>query len=314
MSVPASTLATISLTTRMLPAQVKPLAAREFWPLARRMDPAKMLGLDVTELAREAGLALGEAERVLQLLDRVTAVALALERLEQAGIWTLTPEDDGYPARLVERLGDSAPPLLHGVGEVRLLDGPGLGIVGSRDVTPDGAAVARQAAEQAAQGGWSVVSGAARGVDQQAMSSAFDAGGAVIGVLAEALSRVVRRPDFRKAVLDGNVVFLTPYAPEAGFSPANAMGRNKVIYALSHRVLVVCSDKDKGGTWAGATEALRAGWTDVVVWHGPGEGPGNTALAARGATAVNDLTGLLATKSLALQVTKAHADQLSLDV
>jgi len=298
----------------MLPAQVKPLAAREFWPLVRRMDPAKMLGLDVAELARDAGLALSEAERVLRLLDRVTAVALALERLEQVGIWTLTPEDDGYPARLAECLGDSAPPLLHGVGSPGLLSKPGLGIVGSRDVTPDGAAVACHAAELAAWGGWPVVSGAARGVDQQAMSAAFAAGGAMVGVLAEALSRVVRRPDFRTAVLNGDVVLLTPYAPDAGFSPATAMGRNKVIYALARRVLVVCSDDDKGGTWAGATEALRAGWTDVVVWRGSGEGPGNKLLAARGAAEVDDLTGLLAKEPPALPVAKAHADQLSLNV
>ena len=60
------------------------------------------------------------------------------------------------------------------------------------------------------------------------------------------------------------------------------MGRNKIIYALSEYALVVASDAKTGGTWAGATEALRAGWVPVFVREGPNVPPGNRDLLKLG--------------------------------
>jgi predicted Rossmann fold nucleotide-binding protein DprA/Smf involved in DNA uptake len=277
----------------MAPSEVKPLSAREFWPLLRRVDLSGLAGKNADDVAREASIPIVESERLLALLDRSTAVALAMERLEQAGVWTLTPEDESYPKRLVDRLADAAPPVLHGVGDASALLKDGIGIVGSRNITADGADAARQASVRAVQAGLAVVSGAARGVDQQAMAAAFQAGGGVVGILAEALMKVIRQADMRSAVHGGLVTLVTPYSPDAGFSPANAMGRNKLIYALARKTLVVATDEGRGGTWAGATEALRATNGEVLVWNGPGKGPGNDALAELGATPIDELDALI---------------------
>ena len=45
--------------------------------------------------------------------------------------------------------------------------------------------------------------------------------------------------------------------PVRGFNVGHAMQRNKLIYALADAALVVNSDLDKGGTWAGAVEQLE---------------------------------------------------------
>ena len=145
--------------------------------------------------------------------------------------------------------------------------------------------------------GYSLVSGAARGVDQLAMSAAFDVGGNVIGILADSLARTLRKPDVRRAIHSGTTVLCTPYSPDAPFNAGNAMGRNKLIYAQSTVTIVVASDTDRGGTWSGAMEALKHGIGRVGVWRGAGEGPGNEALEARGATplrSVDELEELLA--------------------
>ena len=55
--------------------------------------------------------------------------------------------------------------------------------------------------------------------------------------------------------MDGRLVFISPYDPAAGFSVRHAMQRNKIIYALADAALVVASDFEKGGTWAGAIAA-----------------------------------------------------------
>ena len=286
-------LATILLVGRLGDEDLKPLKASEFWGLCDRITkPSALLGVGIEQLAAEHGLAGDLAARVVALLDRASGMAFELARLDEAGISTVTPFDGHYPGRFVDRLGASAPVLLYAAGAVELLGQPGVGVVGSRNVSSEGAQVAGAAAELAVRLGLPLVSGGARGVDQTAMSAAFEAGGAVVGVLAESLVRKLRSPDIRRAIHEGRTVMVTPYSPEAPFSVGNAMGRNKLIYALSALTLVVAAEVDTGGTWSGATEALRRGFGRVAVWRGPGEGPGNAKLEERGAVPVTSLDEL----------------------
>jgi hypothetical protein len=77
--------------------------------------------------------------------------------------------------------------------------------------------------------------------------------------------------------------------------------------------VVVASELDRGGTWEGATEALRRGYGSVAVWVGSGAGPGNERLAELGATPVEDLSSLLHALPSAA-VTPSVAEQLPLDL
>jgi predicted Rossmann fold nucleotide-binding protein DprA/Smf involved in DNA uptake len=89
------------------------------------------------------------------------------------------------------------------------------------------------------------------------------------------------------------------------------MGRNKLIYGLSDVTLVVASDHDSGGTWAGATEALRKRFGAVAVWDGPGAGPGNQPLIERGARRITAVEQLLEVPNHPPPDVESH-DQLSL--
>ncbi len=304
-------LVTLLLGSRLCSEGVRPLKASEFWKLIDLIATERAAGSDLDsrvgsgkELATGLGALLGQspqelvrncalpeelAGRIVALIDRATAMAFELERLEQSGIKAVTAFDDHYPRQWLDRLGVKAPPLIYAVGAVELLDIPGLGVVGSRDVSQAGGDVAQDLAQCASRRGLPLVSGGARGVDQLAMASAFEAGGAVVGILAESLLRKLKRPEVRRAVHDGSTTFCTPYSPDAPFSAGNAMGRNKLIYAQSALTVVVASDADTGGTWSGATEALKRAGESVAVWRGAGEGPGNGLLQQRGAIAVSDL-------------------------
>ena len=61
-------------------------------------------------------------------------------------------------------------------------------MVGSRNVSPERAEAALAIAVEAARNDKAIVSGAARGVDQLAMNAAYDSGGSVVGILADALT------------------------------------------------------------------------------------------------------------------------------
>lgn len=234
------------------------------------------------------------ARAVRELLADAAAATVAAADLANKGIWTLTVVDDDYPIGLSERLGKSAPPVLCGAGPRSLLAERGIAIVGSRNVTEDGAAAAADIARTAAEAGYTVVSGGARGVDQLAMNAAFMSGGRVLGIIADSLQARIRKPDMLRALDSGNTTLITQQSPSAGFTPASAMGRNKLIYAMSRVTAVIASDLQSGGTWNGATEALKASNGVVAVWRGPGEGPGNARLVALGAVAVRSADEVLA--------------------
>jgi predicted Rossmann fold nucleotide-binding protein DprA/Smf involved in DNA uptake len=283
-------LAALLLTTRLGDPEPAPLSPARYWALvAAAPAPAELLTEPASDIAGRTGFPHGEALQVERLLTAGTSLAFSLERLERQGFVAVTSFDPGYPARLRERLGDQAPPVLFTVGERELLSSEGVGVVGSRAVTPEGADVARRVSARAAAEGLTTVSGGARGVDQESMSAANGAGGRVLGYVADSLLGRVREPSTRRAVADGTVCLATPSEPSAGFSAANAIGRNKLIYASARVTLVVACDLGRGGTWAGATEALRSGYGVVAVWVGPGAGPGNARLVEQGAAPVDQV-------------------------
>ena len=99
------------------------------------------------------------------------------------------------------------------------------------------------------------------------------------------------------------MVLISSFDPDTGFTVPIAMARNRWIYALADRALVVACSEGSGGTWAGAIEALRHG-ARVYVRVGNPARPGNDALAARGAIpAPDNLDDLWRDESMAASVT-----------
>jgi predicted Rossmann fold nucleotide-binding protein DprA/Smf involved in DNA uptake len=287
-----ASLAAILLTQRLVDASGEPLRARDYWSLLDQLDDiGELLGRSVDALTDTLGNA-ELATRIAGRFDAATSVAFELEQLDQQGVRVVSSFDDGYPTRFLDRLGPAAPPVLHVAGPIDLLDGPGLGIVGSREISPEGTEVARDAARLAVERGWNVISGASPGVDRVALDATFEAGGRSAAFLADSLLRVTREPTVRSAVSAGGLCLATPYPPASAYSVANARGRNKLIYAASDTTLVVAADGDHDTTLAGATEALDRGYGHVAVWLGDRAGPSNHGLVELGARPITMLDEL----------------------
>ena len=245
--------------------------------------PRQLIGLTADEIARSLGIEEDVAAGYVRLLGRSGQLAFELDRIRSRGIWVVTIADEAYPAVLRDRLGSWAPPVLFGTGPASLLVAGGIAIVGSRDAEDDAVVFTARLAAATAAGGTSVVSGGARGIDAAAMRAAFEAGGSVLGVVPEGVERRLREPSTRSAVAGGQAVLVSPYHPSAVFSAGAAMGRNKLIYALSDVAVVVSCADGSGGTWTGALEALKGGWVPVLVRDEPGVPAGNRALVGLGA-------------------------------
>jgi len=271
-----------------------PLALREWNSLARRLlesslgAPGGLLGLSMNDLRTELALSDDEAGRLAGLLSRGGGLAVELERLESLGIWIVTRADAHYPRRLKQRLKRVAPAVLFGAGERALLGQPGLAVVGSRNVDDHGKTCADLVGNACGREGFVLYSGGARGVDAVSTQAALEARGTAVGVLAHSLEKAIRAPDARSKLESGDLALVTPYSPNAGFSVGAAMGRNKLIYALADYALVIASDAGKGGTWAGALEAIKAEWLPLFVLDGPNVPEGNCQLLQKGAISFPD--------------------------
>lgn len=302
----ANTQAILLLTAPLLVGRgqggERPLSAGEYGRLAVRLrelrrQPADLLAEEIDDVLRDCE-ALVEAERIRRLVGRGFLLSQAVERWRSRAIWVVSRADAAYPRRLKARLNGAAPPVLYGCGEAGLLDGGGLAVVGSRDVGPELISYTESVGQLAARTNKTVVSGGARGVDQAAMRGAVQGGGKAVGMLADSLEQAVVHREYRDAILERRLTLVSPFDPSAGFNAGHAMQRNKLIYALADAALVVNSDVNKGGTWAGALEQLEKLRFVKIYVRSTGElGRGIEALQRHGASPwpnPNDVEGITA--------------------
>lgn len=266
----------------------QPLTLREYNDLARwlrekNLRPADLLTPNGKDYLQDIAGTKLNSDRLIALIERGVMLSLALESWVSKGIWVLGRSDSQYPQRLKKQLGHLAPAILYGVGNIELLAMGGLAVVGSRDIDEEALSYTQRVVHACAEQEIPVVSGGARGVDRAAMQKVLEVGGTTVGVLADSLTQAAVTGQFRSAIRDGKLTLVSSYDPDAGFSVGNAMGRNKYIYALADYALVVSSSFSKGGTWAGAVEALEQMDIPVFVRMQLNAPEGNRQLLVKGA-------------------------------
>jgi DNA processing protein len=236
------------------------LSPSEYNRLARHLREMQCQPADL--IAPNADALLGvcqsviDVSRLQRLLGRGFLLSQVIERWQARAIWVISRADAEYPRRLKARLREDAPAVLYGCGDMGLLESGGLAVVGSRHVDDSLLDYTMNVGRLAAQAGKTVISGGAKGIDQAAMRGALEVGGKVSGVLADSLEQAVMKREHRNLLRHGQLVLISPFDPSAGFNIGHAMQRNKLVYALADASLVVNSELNKGGTWAGAIEQL----------------------------------------------------------
>ncbi len=198
--------------------------------------------------------------------------------LARSGAAALLPDEPGWPASLNDLA--HPPPVLFVAGNPAALadDACRAAVIGARACTPYGREQAERFGAGLACQGVTVISGAARGIDQSAMRGAVGAGGRVIAVLGCGLDRPYppdAAPLLREIAAAGGAVasefpFGTP--PQAGHFPR----RNRILAALARAVIVVQAARRSGSmntvAWAltlGREVFAVPGPVDCVASQGP---------------------------------------------
>ena len=262
----------------------KPLTLKEWNELLDRVVQNKQQPSTIMDqnFLKDIGYSPEYIERIKRLIYRGGTVAFALEKLKKKGIGIVTQFDTDYPILIKRKLKRKAPPMLFYSGDIGLAKKIGIGVVGSRNVDEEGIRFTQKLVEKAAREHLIIYSGGAKGIDTVSEKAALEYGSAAVSFVADSLLSKIRKKDILDAVINKKHLLLSDVKPDAGFSAARAMNRNKYIYASSYGTFVAASDYNTGGTWAGATEALKNRWTKVFVWQNE-RYEGNRKLIEKGA-------------------------------
>ena len=226
--------------------------------------PSRVLAAPLARLGEVPGLPAEVASEVSRA-DR-GAAKRALTLLRASGGRLLLPGDPRFPA-LLNTIPDP-PTYLFLQGNLELLAGPAVAIVGSRDHTHYGAEVCRSLARAAAEAGLVVVSGMARGLDAIAHAGALEGNGGTIGVLGNGLGVIYpasNRGLYEEVATRG--LLLTECPPGQGPGPGSFPRRNRLISGLA-RITVVVEAAITSGALQTSRWALNQG-RDVLAVPGP---------------------------------------------
>ena len=225
------------------------------------------------------------AERIVSLLGDEALLDAYLRRGYGCGCVPLTRITPGYPVEVRKGLGLDAPGCLWSRGDVSLLRGPKISLVGSRMLRKENEDFAREVGRQAAIQGYTLVSGNAVGADQVAQQACLDAGGTVISVLATELDQHREKE---------RVLYLAEEGFDQPFSAQRALSRNRVIHSLGCKTLAAQATLEKGGTWDGCVRNLRFGWSGVFCFDDGSEAAKRLEQMGAALVKMEDLSDLMA--------------------
>ena len=168
----------------------------------------------------------------------ITRVDLALRWLEDPGNRIISLADAAYPRLLLEIT--DPPPLLYVKGDSGLLNHAALAVVGSRNATPQGSANAEAFARELSDGGFTVISGIALGIDAAAHRGGLAGASSSLAVVGTGLDIVypARNRDLaHQLAAQGALVSEFPLGTPA--LSGNFPRRNRLISGLARGCLIV---------------------------------------------------------------------------
>lgn len=132
-------------------------------------------------------------------------------------------------------------------GDLELLNQPLASVVGTREITSEGALRAKRLTSLLVSHGFCIVSGLAKGVDRVAHETALEMNGKTIAVMGTPIDQCYPREHVQlKAKIVERGLVLSQFAPGTPLQKSNFPRRNVLMAALSGATFVVEAEADSG--------------------------------------------------------------------
>lgn len=234
-----------------------------------------------------------------------------LEKLDRLDIGYITIFDKEYP-RLLKEAYD-CPLILYIKGNLKILDGPSIAIVGSRKYTSYGHNISYRMAKECSLNGLVIVSGLALGIDAIAHKAVVDNNGLTVGVLGCGLDRIYPVSNFHlgKEIIEKGGAIISEFPPGTPPFKQNFPARNRIIAGLTLGTLVIEAAEESGALIT-AYQALEY---NREVFAIPGEigaeqSVGSNKLIRNGAKMVLEVEDILSELNIEVKKSEQKARDL----
>ena len=170
----------------------------------------------------------------------------------------ITRDNSSYPQKLKDIY--DAPYYIYVKGNVSILNGECISIIGSRNCSKYGEIVAKRLAFNLSKAGKIIVSGMARGIDAYAHNGSINAKGKTIAVLGSGVDQIYPRENEKLYydILSKGGAIVSEYAMGVKPISSNFPARNRIISGVSDKVIVVEAG-ERSGTFITVDYALEQG-------------------------------------------------------
>ena len=179
----------------------------------------------------------------------------------------ITINNKDYPKNLLDI--NDPPYCLFYKGNIKLLKGNLVAVIGARKCSSYGAEVAKRISKEISENNITVVSGLAAGIDSIAQKNAIDYKGKTIGVLGCGIDIIYPKSNknlYLEIINKGGLI-ISEYLPKTKPLAFNFPMRNRIISGISEKLIVVEAG-DKSGSLITVNFALESG-KDIMAIPGP---------------------------------------------
>ena len=231
-----------------------------------------------------------------KIKENIPNYAFIAEKIINNGIDIIPVTSPDYSRALKDNLKTKTPLVIYTKGNKKILQEQSVAVVGSRNASPISMQFTDNIVKQFSAEFKVIVSGFAKGVDKQALDSALKYKGQSIIVLPQGILTFESGfKQYYKQIIDGDVLVLSTFHPNAGWGTDLAMARNNIIYGLANDIYVAeakpsinkAGVETKGGTFSGVVNGLKRGRKIYVRKPELSESNDNNLLISQGAIPVD---------------------------
>jgi len=202
----------------------------------------------------------------VEALASAPVAAQQVQQWQSLGVHLITRADASYPESLAQRLPEPwLPYLLFARGNLELLDRPTVCTTGAESPDEEASRCAHELAEALAELPLVCLGGYSQGVDRRVLTDVSIAGGSTILLLPIGLAHAASILRAGQQAVDRGIrLELSPYLPDAAYTPALGRARNRLILAMADAMLFI-GPAALTGDWPGLAEACTQG-TLLLSW------------------------------------------------
>ena len=187
-------------------------------------------------------------------------------RCEQEGVGIISYYDDDFPKMLrdcTDETGKLNPPIiLYYRGNVKVLEKPGVAVIGTREPTMNGIQAGKYFSSEFAKRGYNIVSGLAMGCDAAGHQGALEVGGVTTAFLANGLDWESIYPkenlELAKDIVEKGGLLLSEYPIGQSCGRYGLVARDRLQAGLSYATVVIQTG-EKGGTMHAVNATINSG-------------------------------------------------------